>query len=68
MLAALILKERVRIYRWSAVTIGFVGVLIMLSPHLGAGSHAMGPGAALGAALGLAGAFCFRFASVESAC
>lgn len=31
-LAALVLKERVRIYRWSAVTIGFVGVLIMLSP------------------------------------
>src|SRR6478752_977328 len=34
-LAALVLKERVRIYRWSAVTIGFIGVLIMLSPHLG---------------------------------
>src|SRR5277367_3285766 len=33
-LAALVLKERVRIYRWSAVTIGFVGVLVVLSPHL----------------------------------
>jgi drug/metabolite transporter (DMT)-like permease len=33
-LAALILKERVRVYRWSAVTIGFVGVLVVLSPHL----------------------------------
>ena len=64
-LAALVLKERVRIYRWSAVTIGFVGVLIMLSPHLGAGSHQLGPGAAVGAALGLAGAFCSAFASVE---
>ncbi len=32
-LAALLLKERVRIYRWSAVTIGFVGVLVVLSPH-----------------------------------
>ncbi len=32
-LAALILKERVRIYRWSAVTIGFVGVLVVLAPH-----------------------------------
>jgi drug/metabolite transporter (DMT)-like permease len=32
-LASLILKERVRIYRWSAVTIGFVGVLVVLSPH-----------------------------------
>src|SRR5246500_1586890 len=27
-LAALILKERVRAYRWSAVVIGFVGVLV----------------------------------------
>ena len=33
-LAALVLKERVRIYRWSAVTIGFLGVLVVLSPHL----------------------------------
>ena len=64
-LAALVLKERVRIYRWSAVTIGFVGVLIMLSPHLGAGTHPVGGNAAVGAALGLAGAFCSAFASVE---
>jgi drug/metabolite transporter (DMT)-like permease len=33
-LAALVLKERVRIYRWSAVTIGFIGVLVVLAPHL----------------------------------
>jgi drug/metabolite transporter (DMT)-like permease len=33
-LAALILKERVRIYRWSAVIIGFLGVLVVLSPHI----------------------------------
>jgi drug/metabolite transporter (DMT)-like permease len=33
-LAALILKERVRIYRWSAVIIGFIGVLVVLAPHL----------------------------------
>src|SRR6202035_5954817 len=32
-LAAVFLKERVRIYRWSAVTIGFVGVLVVLAPH-----------------------------------
>jgi drug/metabolite transporter (DMT)-like permease len=31
-LAALILGERVRVYRWSAVIIGFVGVLVVLSP------------------------------------
>ncbi len=33
-LAALILKERVRVYRWSAVGIGFAGVLVVLAPHL----------------------------------
>jgi len=33
-LAALVLKERVRIYRWSAVSIGFFGVLVVLAPHL----------------------------------
>jgi drug/metabolite transporter (DMT)-like permease len=33
-LAALILGERVRIYRWSAVLVGFVGVVVVLSPHL----------------------------------
>jgi drug/metabolite transporter (DMT)-like permease len=32
-LAALMLKERVRIYRWSAVIIGFLGVLVVLAPH-----------------------------------
>jgi drug/metabolite transporter (DMT)-like permease len=35
-LAALVLKERVRIYRWSAVIVGFVGVLVVLAPHLSA--------------------------------
>jgi len=66
-LAALVLKERVRIYRWSAVTIGFVGVLIMLSPHLGADNLARGfsAGPAIGAAFGLAGALCAAFASIE---
>lgn len=33
-LAALILKERVRIYRWSAVGVGFLGVIVMLWPYL----------------------------------
>ena len=33
-LSAIFLKEHVRIYRWSAVIVGFAGVLVMLSPHL----------------------------------
>jgi drug/metabolite transporter (DMT)-like permease len=57
-MAALLLKERVRIYRWSAVVIGFVGVLVMLLPHLDiGGATAAAAGAAVGAAYGLSGAF-----------
>lgn len=33
--AALILKEHVHVYRWSAVGVGFSGVILMLSPYLG---------------------------------
>lgn len=33
--AALLLKEHVHVYRWSAVAVGFGGVILMLSPYLG---------------------------------
>src|SRR5499427_5903596 len=33
-LSAWLLKERVRVYRWSAVLVGFCGVVVMLWPHL----------------------------------
>jgi len=56
-LAAMILKERVRIYRWSAVVIGFVGVIVMLAPFLEIG-HAAASGPAIGAVFALAAAFC----------
>jgi drug/metabolite transporter (DMT)-like permease len=57
-MAALLLKERVRIYRWSAVIIGFLGVLVMLVPHLEiGGAMAVQAGGAIGALFGLAGAF-----------
>ncbi len=52
-LAAIILKEKVRIYRWSAVVVGLVGVLVMLLPYLGAG---VGEGHVIGSALALLGA------------
>lgn len=55
-LAALFLRERVGPYRWSAVAMGFAGVLVMLSPHGGIASIAAhgfstGAGLALGGAL-----------------
>ena len=57
-LAALILKERVRIYRWSAVFVGFIGVLIMLLPHLDPAHYAnLASAAAVGAMLAVLSAF-----------
>jgi len=51
--AALILGEKVRLFRYSMVGLGLCGVLIVLWPNLG---HAASAGAALGAVLVLVGA------------
>ena len=56
-LAALVLKERVRIYRWSAVIVGFSGVLVMLAPYLDVGRSTASEAGAIGALFGLVGAF-----------
>src|SRR5829696_8639649 len=66
-LAALILHEKVRAYRWSAVAIGFVGVLIMLMPHLSGGALAAGlaGGPAVGAMFALLGAVCSAGATIQ---
>jgi drug/metabolite transporter (DMT)-like permease len=64
-LAALILKERVRAYRWSAVAIGFVGVIVMLTPYLDLrGAAATGP--AIGALLALGAAFCNAGTAIQT--
>ena len=55
-LSALILKEHVRIYRWSAVIVGFSGVLVMLLPQLDASRSAASETTTMGAMLGLVGA------------
>ena len=60
-LAAVILKERVRIYRWSAVLVGFAGVIVMLIPHFDVGHYAVAGTAAVatvGSVLALISAFC----------
>jgi drug/metabolite transporter (DMT)-like permease len=60
-LAAVILKEQVRVYRWSAVLVGFGGVIVMLIPHLDV-KHYAAAGAAsaatIGSLLALFSAFC----------
>ncbi len=53
MLSALILGEKVGRYRWSAVAVGFAGVLIVVQPS-GTDLPAIGLGLALAAALGVA--------------
>jgi drug/metabolite transporter (DMT)-like permease len=53
-LAALFLGEPVRLYRWSAVAVGFVGVVVMLWEQLGilqGNGNGWGAGAALSAAV-----------------
>jgi len=62
-LSAIFLSERVRFYRWSAVILGFAGVLLMLAPQLDSAHSAAVATAAVGAAFGLGGAF-FGAASV----
>jgi drug/metabolite transporter (DMT)-like permease len=65
-MSALFLRERVRIYRWSAVIVGFVGVLVMLAPHLDVGHSAASAAGAVGALLGLLGAFFSAGSTVQT--
>jgi drug/metabolite transporter (DMT)-like permease len=71
-LAYFILKERVGVYRWSAVGVGLVGVCVLLWPHLSGGALAkalMGEGGearvAQGAFFALIGAFASACAMVQ---
>jgi len=60
-MAALILKESVRIYRWSAVVVGFLGVLVVLAPHFSGAelTIAMASATSLaGVVYGITGSFC----------
>jgi drug/metabolite transporter (DMT)-like permease len=59
-LAAAFLGEVVRRWRWGAVIVGFLGVLLMLSPHLGQSEQ--DSSSALGAIYLLAAAFLFGVA------
>jgi drug/metabolite transporter (DMT)-like permease len=66
-MAAIVLKERVRAYRWSAVIVGFIGVLVMLAPRLDFGGNAAASvGGAIGASFGIAGAFFNSASTVQT--
>ena len=66
-MAAVTLGEVVRPYRWAAVGLGFVGVLVMLSDDLGQGAGATAAaGYSAGAAVALCGAFCTAVAMIQT--
>jgi len=67
-LAALVLKERVRVYRWSAVMGGFVGVLVMLWPYLNVGAlvTARSTASTVGAACAITAAFTNAGATIQT--
>jgi drug/metabolite transporter (DMT)-like permease len=65
-MSAIFLRERVRIYRWSAVAAGFCGVLVMLAPRLDVGSSAASAAGAVGALLGLMGAFFSAASTIQT--
>jgi drug/metabolite transporter (DMT)-like permease len=53
-LAWLVLGETVRIYRWTAVTVGFVGIVVMLWPYLNFSQYGAGGSASTAATIGAA--------------
>lgn len=63
-LAVVLLKERVRAYRWSAVVLGFLGVVLTLIPHLGEDAPD-GAQQTLGAMLTLGAAIVAAFAMIQ---
>ena len=67
-LAALTLGETVRFYRWAAVALGFVGVVVMLSDHLGEGlsDSASAARSSMGAMIALAGAVSSAVAMIQT--
>lgn len=65
-LAALVLGEKVRAYRWSAVALGFAGVTLMLWEHLGAPAPGRPAPNAFGALISLTGATFAAFATIQT--
>ena len=66
-LAVFLLGEVVRVYRWSAVVVGLVGVVVMVWPRLTVigGGASLADGASLGAALALGAAFLVALAQIH---
>jgi drug/metabolite transporter (DMT)-like permease len=65
--SALLLKERVHVFRWTAVTVGLVGVIIILWPRLTllSGGQAIGDSEAMGAIAAFGAAVFTAFALMQ---
>ena len=64
-LAAILLGEVVRIHRWTAVGVGFIGVLVILWPHLGDLGRFRESAQAFGAVLALGSSFFTAIAMIQ---
>ena len=64
-LAVIFLGEKVRIYRWSAVAVGFLGVLVILSDYVGPEAAGAKQASTLGAIIAVVGAFLGAAASTQ---
>ena len=64
-LAVFLLGETVRVYRWSAVGIGLIGVLVMIWPRLGTLGAGVTEREALGALIALTSAFLMALAIIH---
>jgi drug/metabolite transporter (DMT)-like permease len=66
-LSAIILSEVVRVYRWTATAIGFVGIAVILWPNvtfLSGGAPGLEHAAPIGAVFAVCGALCSAFAAI----
>ncbi|MFB9949045.1 DMT family transporter [Rhizobium puerariae] len=64
-LAALLLKEVVRIYRWTAIVIGLCGILVILSPHASWEAWDMSSGSAVAMTGGIFGLTAAVFSAIS---
>lgn len=65
-LAAIMLGEIVNLHRWGAVALGFAGVIVILSPHLGDFSRIGTDVGATGAAMAFGSALFMSLAAVQT--
>lgn len=64
--SVLLLSEKVRLFRWLAVIVGFGGVLIILSEHLSGSAIMDGGQAAIGALMALGSAVTVALAMIQT--